>query len=79
MARRRQVPRDPNEPSYGKIMTGMLIPKDSRSNPRRILSGVAFILFVGFFLIAALGRGCRHDAPPAVPENPPAASATSGS
>lgn len=79
MARRRQVPRDPNEPSYGKIMTGMLIPKDARSNPRRVLSGVAFIVFVAFFLIAALGRGCRNDAPPAAPDAPPAASATSGS
>jgi len=78
MARQARQPRDPNEPSYGKIMTSMLIPKDSRSNPRRIVSGVAFIAFVAFFVFAAMGRGCNHAAPP--PDAPPAAtSTTSGS
>ena len=48
--------------SYGKIMTSLLIPKDSRSNPRRILSGIAFIAFIAFFLFAALSRGCHRDA-----------------
>lgn len=51
-----------NGMSYGKIMTSLLIPKDSRSNPKRILSGIAFIAFVVFFLLAAMGRGCQRDA-----------------
>ncbi len=50
------------EPSYGKIMTGLLIPKGSHSNPRRILSGIAFIALVAFFLFAALNRSCQRDA-----------------
>lgn len=53
-----------NGMSFGKIMTSMLIPKDSRSNPRRILSGIAFLAFVCFFLFAALGRSCRQDVQP---------------
>ncbi len=48
--------------SYGKIMTSLLIPKDSRSNPKRILSGIAFLAFVGFFLFAALSRSCQREA-----------------
>lgn len=51
-----------NGMSYGKIMTSLLIPKDSRTNPKRILSGIAFLAFVCFFLFAALGRGCQRDA-----------------
>lgn len=51
-----------NGMSYGKIMTSLLIPKDSRSNPKRILSGIAFIAFVCFFLFAALSKGCQRDA-----------------
>lgn len=51
-----------NGMSYGKIMTSLLIPKDSRSNPKRILSGIAFLAFVCFFLFAALSRGCQHEA-----------------
>ncbi len=54
---------DNKEPSYGKIMTDMLIPKGSHSNPRRILSGIAFISLVAFFLFAALNRGCQRDTP----------------
>ena len=49
------------EPSYGKIMTDMLIPKGSYSNPRRILSGIAFMSLVVFFLFAALNRSCQKD------------------
>lgn len=48
--------------SYGKTMTSLLIPKDSRSNPKRILSGIAFIAFVSFFLFGALSRSCHRDA-----------------
>jgi len=51
-----------NGMSYGKIMTSLLIPKDSRSNPKRILSGIAFLAFVCFFLFAALSKGCQRDA-----------------
>ena len=54
---------DSKEPSYGKIMTDMLIPKGSYSNPRRILSGIAFISLVVFFLFAALNRSCQRDVP----------------
>ena len=39
--------------SYGKIMTSLLIPKDSRSNPKRILSGFAFIAFVCFLPVCS--------------------------
>ena len=35
--------------SYGKLMTSLLIPKDSRTNPKRILSGIAFLVFICFF------------------------------
>ena len=73
MARPKHRPRDPNEPSYGKIMTSMLIPKDSRSNPRRIISGVAFVAFIAFFVFAAMGRGCTH--PATNTDTPPAATA----
>lgn len=48
--------------SYGKIMTSLLIPKDSRSNPKRILSGIAFLAFVCFFLVSAFGRSCQREA-----------------
>lgn len=51
-----------NGMSYGKIMTNLLIPKDSRSNPKRILSGIAFVAFISFFLFASLSRGCQRDA-----------------
>lgn len=51
-----------NGMSYGKIMTSLLIPKDSRSNPKRILSGIAFLAFVMFFLFAALSKGCQREA-----------------
>jgi len=50
-----------NGMTFGKIMTSLLIPKDSRSNPKRILSGFAFLGFICFFLFAALGRGCQED------------------
>ena len=52
--------------SYGKIMTSLLIPKDSRTNPKRILSGIAFLFFVCFFVLASLSRGCHRD--PVQPE-----------
>ncbi|QJB56497.1 hypothetical protein [Pseudodesulfovibrio sp. zrk46] len=51
-----------NGMSFGKIMTSMLIPKDSRTNPKRILSGIAFLAFVCFFLLSAFSRGCQQDA-----------------
>jgi len=51
-----------NGMSYGKIMTSLLIPKDSRSNPKRILSGIAFLAFVCFFLFGALSKGCLREA-----------------
>ncbi len=47
--------------SYGKIMTSLLIPKDSRTNPRRILGGIAFLAFICLFLFAGLSRGCRME------------------
>ncbi|MCJ2166259.1 hypothetical protein DWB63_16925 [Pseudodesulfovibrio sp. S3] len=47
--------------SYGKLMTSLLIPKDSRTNPKRILSGIAFLVFICFFLFAALPRSCERD------------------
>lgn len=50
-----------NGMSFGRIMTSLLIPKDSRTNPRRILSGVAFLAFVCFFLLAAASRGCQEN------------------
>lgn len=53
-----------NGMSYGKIMTSLLIPKDARSNPRRILSGIAFLAFVCFFLFAAIGRSCQKETQP---------------
>jgi hypothetical protein len=52
-----------NGMSYGKIMTSMLIPKDSRTNPKRILGGIAFIAFVCLFLFSALSRSCRQEQP----------------
>jgi hypothetical protein len=47
-----------NGMSYGKIMTSLLIPKDARTNPRRVLSGVAFLAFVCFFVFGTMYRGC---------------------
>jgi len=58
-----------NGMSYGKIMTSLLIPKDSRNNPKRILSGIAFIAFVCFFLFAAMGKGCQREAEKQQKEN----------
>lgn len=51
------------EPSYGRIMTTLLIPKDLRSNPRRVVSGIAFIALIVVFLFAALSRSCQPDQP----------------
>jgi len=51
------------EPSYGQIMTDLLIPKGSFTNPKRILSGIAFISLVAFFLFAALNRSCQRETP----------------
>lgn len=51
------------EPSYGRIMTTLLIPKDLRSNPRRVVSGIAFIALIVFFLFAALSRSCQPAQP----------------
>ena len=64
-----------NGMSYGKIMTSLLIPKDARSNPRRVLSGVAFIAFIAFFVFAALGKSCQQTAVQP-DQSPPAATAT---
>ncbi|WP_272699192.1 hypothetical protein [Desulfovibrio sp. Fe33] len=47
-----------NGMSYGKLMTLLLIPKDSRSNPKRILGGIAFLAFVCFFVFGTMYRGC---------------------
>ena len=47
-----------NGMSYGKIMTSLLIPKDARTNPRRILSGIAFLAFVCFFVFGTMYRSC---------------------
>ncbi|MEF2230318.1 MAG: hypothetical protein V3571_05265 [Pseudodesulfovibrio sp.] len=74
MARPKRCPRDPDEPSYGKIMTSMLIPKNPRSNPRRMVSGIAFVAFLAFFVFAAMGRGCTHATQPQ--NAPPAATST---
>ncbi|WP_338669294.1 hypothetical protein [Pseudodesulfovibrio methanolicus] len=49
-----------NGMSYGKIMTSLLIPKDARTNPRRILSGIAFVAFVCFFVFGTMYRGCSR-------------------
>ncbi|WP_129586527.1 hypothetical protein [Pseudodesulfovibrio hydrargyri] len=49
-----------NGMSYGKIMTSLLIPKDARTSPRRILSGIAFLAFVCFFVFGTLYRGCAN-------------------
>jgi len=49
-----------NGMSYGKIMTSLLIPKDARTNPRRILSGIAFLAFVCFFVFGTMYRGCNR-------------------
>ncbi|AMK09606.1 hypothetical protein EDC59_113123 [Pseudodesulfovibrio indicus] len=61
-----------NGMSYGKLMTSLLIPKDSRTNPKRILSGIAFLAFVCFFLFGTLSRGCVREAQqqPPVTEQP---------
>ncbi|MGE4424671.1 MAG: hypothetical protein AB7D39_20385 [Pseudodesulfovibrio sp.] len=66
-----------NGMSYGKIMTSLLIPKDSRTNPRRILSGVAFLAFVCFFVFGTMYRGCTSQngfgcTPPGVERTVPA-------
>ncbi len=58
-----------NGMTFGKIMTSMLIPKDSRSNPKRIISGIAFLAFVCFFLFAAMGKGCQREAQKQLDEN----------
>jgi hypothetical protein len=47
-----------NGMSYGKIMTSLLIPKDARTSPRRILSGIAFLAFVCFFVFGTMYRSC---------------------
>jgi hypothetical protein len=67
-----------NGMSYGKLMTSLLIPKDARTNPRRVLSGVAFLAFVCFFVFGTMYRSCaRRDdfgcRPPGVERTAPAA------
>ncbi|SOB58388.1 protein of unknown function [Pseudodesulfovibrio profundus] len=59
---------DINGMSFGRIMTSLLIPKDSRSNPKRIISGIAFLAFICFFLLSALGRGCQRETEVQQPE-----------
>lgn len=68
-----------NGMSYGKIMTSMLIPKDSRTNPRRIISGLAFVAFVAFFVFSAMSRGCQNTVAPTDQATPPAVSTDTGS
>ncbi len=69
-----------NGMSYGKIMTSMLIPKDSRTNPRRIISGLAFVAFIAFFVFSAMGRGCQNNTvAPTDQATPPAVSTDTGS
>jgi len=63
MSDKQEKPGEINGMSFGKIMTSMLIPKDSRTNPKRIISGIAFLAFICFFLFAALGRGCQGNTP----------------
>lgn len=67
MMRKKQHEIDGKEPSYGRIMTSLLIPRDLRSNPRRVISGIAFIAIIVAFLFASMGRSCQPspDAPPA--------------
>jgi hypothetical protein len=65
-----------NGMSYGKIMTSLLIPKDARSNPKRMISGIAFIAFVAFFVFAALGKSCQQPPVQNQDQSPPAATAT---
>jgi hypothetical protein len=69
MMRKKQHEKDGKEPSYGRIMTSLLIPRDLRSNPRRVISGIAFIAIIVAFLFASMGRSCQQspspDAPPA--------------
>ena len=62
MAEKKEKRGEINGMSYGKIMTSLLIPKDSRTNPKRILSGIAFLAFVCIFLFSALSRGCQQEA-----------------
>lgn len=63
--------------SYGKIMTALLIPKDSRTNPRRVLSGIAFLAFICLFVFGATYRSCVRDEfgcrPPGAEQSAPAA------
>lgn len=54
--------------SFGRIMTSLLIPRDARSNPKRLLSGIAFLAFICFFLFSALGRGCHRETVEQQPE-----------
>ena len=62
MAEKKEKRGEINGMSYGRIMTSLLIPKDSRTNPKRILSGIAFLAFVCIFLFSALSRGCQQEA-----------------
>jgi hypothetical protein len=69
-----------NGMSYGKIMTSLLIPKDARTNPRRIFSGIAFLAFVCFFVFGTMYRGCSRQnefgcRPPALERTVPAPAA----
>jgi len=54
--------------SYGKIMTNLLIPKNARNNPRRVVSGIAFITVICFFLFGALTRSCTRQPDQTQPE-----------
>lgn len=53
---------EPQELSFGKTMTNLLIPKNIRSTPKEVLKGVAFIGFICFFLFSFLARGCQREA-----------------
>jgi hypothetical protein len=63
MMRRKHDEKEGKEPSYGRIMTNLLIPRDLRSNPRRVVSGIAFIALIVVFLFAALSRSCQPAQP----------------
>lgn len=73
---RREKRGEINGMSYGKLMTSLLIPKDARSNPRRVISGIAFIAFVAFFVFGAMSRSCQQGAVGPQDETPPAATST---
>lgn len=62
--------KDPQELSFGKQMTSLLIVKNMRSNPKEVLKGVAFIAFICFFLFSFMAKGCMQEAEQPEPTGP---------